>query len=145
MNSINFRGGESAGSIAKINNKPDSQIINTKSFVNFHGKGAESCGSIAKQTEPINNDTVSFKGYDKDEKRSSFLGKLFGLAIITATAIAGLGYAHKTNIIGKIKNQKLQDLLKNSNKITEPCYDLCIKAKNICTEYYQKAKNYFSK
>lgn len=145
MNSINFRGGETAGSIAKINNKQDNQTIDANSVVNFRGKGAESAGSIAIQAEPINKDIVSFKGYDREEKKSSFLGKLLGLTVIAATVIAGLGYAHKTKIIDKIKNQKLHDLLKNSNKITEPCYNLCVKTKNFCTEYYNKAKNYFSK
>lgn len=147
MNSINFCGGETSGSIAKINNKQDNQVIDAESVVNFRGKGAESAGSIAKLpiTEPINKDIVSFKGYDREEKKSSFLGKLLGLTVLSAAVIAGLGYAHKTNIIDKIKNQKLHDLLKNSDKITEPCYNLCVKTKNFCTEYYNKAKNYFSK
>ena len=145
MNSINFRGGETAGSIAKINNKQDNQTIDANSVVNFRGKGAESAGSIAIQAEPINKDIVSFKGYDREEKKSSFLGKLLGLTVLSAVVIAGLGYAHKTNIIDKIKNQKLHDILKNSDKITEPCYNLCVKTKNFCTEYYNKAKNYFSK
>ncbi len=145
MNSINFRGGETAGSIAKINNKQDNQTIDANSVVNFRGKGAESAGSIAIQAEPINKDIVSFKGYDREEKKSSFLGKLLGLTVLSAAVIAGLGYAHKTNIIDKIKNQKLHDILKNSDKITEPCYNLCVKTKNFCTEYYNKAKNYFSK
>ena len=113
--------------------------------MNFRGKGAESAGSIAIQAEPINKDIVSFKGYDREEKKSSFLGKLLGLTVLSAAVIAGLGYAHKTNIIDKIKNQKLHDILKNSDKITEPCYNLCVKTKNFCTEYYNKAKNYFSK
>ncbi len=64
---ISFRGvgGESAGSIAYRNNKPE-QPTETKP-INFRGNGSESTGSIAytrnnKPEQPVETDTVNFHG-----------------------------------------------------------------------------------
>lgn len=143
MNSISFCGGETAGSVAKLNNDSTTTIIEPK--ISFRAQGAETAGSISKQnidTTPA-KDTLTFKG--RDEKKSSVAGTLFGLVLLAGATIFGLGYAHKTNAVSKIKNEKIKDFFKNSNKITEPCYNACCKTKDFFTKYYDKAKAHFSK
>lgn len=143
MNSISFCGGETAGSVAKLNNDSNTTIIEPK--ISFRAQGAETAGSISKQnidTTPA-KDSLAFKG--RDEKKSSVTGTLFGLVLLAAATVLGLGYAHKTNAVSKIKNEKIKDFLKNSNKITEPCYNACCKIKDFFTKYYDKAKAHFNK
>lgn len=144
MNSISFYGGETAGSVAKLNNDSSTTIIEPK--ISFRAHGAETAGSISKQnidTTPA-KDTLTFKGH-RNEEHSSFMGKLVSLALLATTTVIGLGYAHKTNAVSKIKNEKIKDFLKNSNKITEPCYNACCKTKDFFTKYYDKAKAHFNK
>lgn len=144
MNSISFCGGETAGSVAKLNNDSTTTIIEPK--ISFRAQGAETAGSISKQnidTTPA-KDTLTFKGRDDDDS-SSFAGTLFKFTLLAAATVLGLGYAHKTNAVSKIKNEKIKDFLKNSNKITEPCYNACCKIKDFFTKYYDKAKAHFNK
>lgn len=144
MNNISFCGGETAGSIAKLNNDSTTTIIEPK--VGFRGKGSETSGGIAKQSidKTPEEDTVSFKGH-KYEEKSSWGGKILGLLLLAGATVFGLGYAHKTNAVNKIKNENIKNFLKNSDKITEPCYDACCKTKDFFTKYYNKAKSHFDK
>lgn len=144
MNNISFCGGETSGSIAKLNNDSNTTIIEPK--INFRGQGAETVGSISKRnvdTTP-SKDTLAFKGHN-DKKESSWGGKLVGLLLLAGATVFGLGYAHKTNAVNKIKNEKIKDFLKNSNKVTEPCYNVCCKTKDFFIKYYDKAKAHFNK
>ena len=132
--------------------------------VAFYGKGVETTGSIGQkvfeskngettgtvgyynfdsQTAPnlygnLSKDTVSFQGYDQEEKSSSTLGTTFGVMSMAALAVIGCGYAHKTNAVSKISNENIKNLLKHSDKITEPCYKLCSFVKRNGIELYKK-------
>ena len=122
--------------------------------VSFNG---ETAGSVAKREltpqrryeAPVQlpeqaPDTVSFRGKEEKEE-SSFLGGLVKTLVVAGLVVGGLGYAHKTGAVGKLKDGKLKDLLKNSNKITEPCYKWYQSAKEFCVKNYNKIKDFFVK
>ena len=124
MNVVSFRGGETSGSVAKRN------LNNTNPKEN-----------IPEQT----SDKLSFKGKDNDDGTSIGKGLLLTLAA-AALIIGGLGYAHKTDVVGKIKDgNKLKNILRKTDKITEPCHKLCSKIKELCSKYYNKIKGFFGK
>lgn len=122
MTYVSFMGGETTGSVGKRN-------INHVSFY-----GGETAGSVGKRNlEPQvqittpGKDTVNFRGRDYDEE-SSTMGTFLGFIGAAALIIGGLGYAHKSGVIGKIKNAKIQNF---ANKISEPCHNLCSKIKHL--------------
>ena len=103
------------------------------------GRGGETTGSIGKRPVITDNkelvkpasfdtievgDTVNFKGHS-EEGKSSIGGALLKTGIFAALVVGGLGYAHKTNVVDKLKNGKIKDILKKSDTITKPCYDAC--------------------
>ena len=82
---ISARGGESAGSIAKVaNTQGEATLVQ-----------APEC------------DTVNFKGRE-EKKKSSVLGTILGLAATAGVAIGGLAYAHKTGSIAKLKDGNIK-------------------------------------
>lgn len=103
------------------------------------------------QIDPQKKDELSFRGYDNEDtfngkKSSSSAGKtILGLAGATALIIGGLAYAHKTNVLDKLKDGKIKDFLKKAEPATEKCHEWCSKIKQTGTEWYEKVKNMFTK
>ena len=126
MNNVSFMGGEAAGSIAKT------------------GKTELSPQPRYNAVPEQAPDKVCFKGRDHDDG-IPFLGSLAKLAAAAVVIIGALGYAHKANVVGKLKDGKLKDFLRKSDKITEPCHKWCSKTKEFGTKYYNKVKEFFSK
>ena len=134
---VSFMGGETTGGVA------DKQVETAKK---------ETTGGVGvrKQQESIfavdnepKCDTVCFKGREYSggsEKKSSTINYILGLSALTAITVGLLGLAHKHNAVSKISNEKIKDFLKNSEKITEPCYRACKWVKN---NSYDKAVSYF--
>lgn len=135
--------------------------MNSVSFVNFRGSGSESTGSVAykdKTTEcPTCGTTncegacegkVNFKGYDSFEssnkKGTSTLGVVATLAGITAAGIVGLGYAHKTNALNKLKDGTAKDMLSKLKPAGEKCYSWCSAVKTKSSDCIDNIKNFFS-
>ncbi len=124
MNSVCFQGSEAAGSVAKV-----------------YQPQAKKFEQPVEQT--LQNDTVSFRGNkDKNDSAESVGKALAGILALTALIIGGLGYAHKENWAGKLKNEKVKNTI---TKIAEPCYKLCHKTKEFAVKYYNKAKEFFTK
>ena len=116
---ISARGGESAGSIAKVaNTQGEATLVQ-----------APEC------------DTVNFKGRE-EKKKSSVLGTILGLAATAGVAIGGLAYAHKTGSIAKLKDGNIK---KHLTKAGETCYEWCNKTKDFGEKYYNKIKDYINK
>lgn len=117
------------------------------SISNISFSGSESTGSIGKRANASNvryesipndqleQDTVSFRGanYEGEEKKSSLLTKIFGAAVFSALAIGGLGYAHKADLVGKLKDGKFKDFMRKSDCVTEKCHEWCSKVKEFFT------------
>lgn len=119
MNIISFSGSETSGSIGVRNN-----TIHNTSVI---------CG-------PSSCNQVNFKG--KDEGRSSTGMTLVSGLISIALVIGGLGFIHKKNLAGKLKNNNLKNFL---NRVTEPCYNICHKIKHSLVSAYKNIKDKFSK
>lgn len=116
MYNVCFHGGETAGSVAKRN-------MNS----NFSRR------EIPEQMQTPEGDKICFKGgyYGEEEKKGASLGSiLFGTAATAALIIGGLGYVHKADLIGKMKDGKVKDALKHLDKVTETCHKWCSKVKN---------------
>ena len=126
MNYVSFYGGESTGSVGK---KTANQIRNV----------------LETPVQPAEPDKVCFHGYEHEEKSSSFFSKLIGAAACTAIVIGGLGYAHKANLIGKMKDGKLKDFLKKADNVTETCHNWCSKTKQCVLDGVDKIKSIFPK
>lgn len=120
MNNVSFCGGETAGSIGKRNLNP--------------------AAADTIKIETPQADTVNFRG--RDDKESS-AGSFFAKLVVFAALIAGgLGYAHKSGIIDRIKNQNIR---KYVEKVTEPCYKACASVKDFGIKCYDKVKGFFKK
>ena len=124
VSNISFYGGETTGSIGKRN------IDNTLRKDTF-------------QIQTPQKDSVNFKG--RDDEESSFGSTLFKGLVSIAVIVGALGLAHKANLSGKIKNGKLKNIINKANKITEPCYNICHKAKELGIKGYDTIKDFFSK
>ncbi len=134
--------------------------MNSVNFVNFRGSGSESAGSVAyknnmmecptcgKDCENTCNNKVNFKGYDSFEnsnkKGTSALGVITTLVGIAVAGIVGLGYAHKTNALSKLKDGKIKDMLSKLEPAGEKCHEWCSTAKTKGSECIDKIKNFFS-
>ena len=123
--------------------------------VSFRG-GGESAGSVAynrnvadPQPKASEVSGVNFKGYDYDyydspKKKVSPVGVIAGLLVGTAAVIGGLGYAHKANVLSKLKDGKIKDLLKKLTPATEQCYEWCTTVKSKCVQTWDNIKGFFS-
>ncbi|DAB05898.1 TPA: hypothetical protein CPT92_07760 [Candidatus Gastranaerophilales bacterium HUM_13] len=120
MNNVSFCGGETAGSIGKRNINPSRM------------------DRIKIQTPQT--DTVNFRGRDDDD--SSAGSTLASIAVLGALIAGGLGYAHKSGFIAKIKNQNIK---KYVEKVAEPCYKACAAVKDFGINCYDKVKGFFKK
>ena len=171
ISSISFRGGETAGSISKLTSsakEPTGSIVtkgsggetagsiskfgmyqkNTSGVLSF--RGGETAGSVSKkdlpvpETCPTCGGNVSFRGYDYEEKKGpSAIGVIGTLAGITAAAVIGLAYAHKTDVIGKMSEGKVKTYLEKAKPVTEQCYKWCSSIKTKSVEYWDKFKGMF--
>ena len=140
---ISFYGksNETTGSVG--DKQIDSTLSETTGSVGYRSFGYD---SVPKIDRTLARDTVSFHGNsDYKEQDSSPVTTVLGVAGMAALAVAGLGYAHKTNAVSKISNEKIRNFLKNSDKITEPCYKLCCKVKSLSKNCYDKIVNLISK
>jgi len=98
-----------------------------------------SCGYL-RQTpniEDLEKDVVSFRGKN-DNKKHSIFGTILSIGALAAIVIGGLAGAEKYKLVDKISNARVKGWLKNSDKITKPCYDVCKKAQKFCLENYDK-------
>ena len=139
MNKISFQSlpVETTGSVGE---KPvETSKAETTGSIGYRAFGKDPIPNIDRTIE---RDTLNFRGYDSygnyEKDGSSTTVKVFGTAATAALAIMALGYAHKTNAVGKLQDGKLKNWLKHSDKITEPCYKLCAKIKTISTDCYHK-------
>ena len=98
--------------------------------------------------QTLDKDTVNFRGKEEGKKKGSFWGTLAALGIVAGAAVAGLGFAHKYNTISKFTKEghwadKVREYVP---KVTEPCYNVCAKAKkcfNTAVEYVNNWKKSF--
>lgn len=105
-------------------------------------------GTYPTQTQnaPVKNySSVGFKGYDYDyydkpKKKTSPLLVAGGVLASAAAIIGGLGYAHKTNVLSKLKDGKIKDILKKGEPVAEKCHEWCSAAKVKYTELVNKLK-----
>ncbi len=125
---VSFRGGESAGSVGE-------RQIDTAKQETTGGVGARKKQDSIFLSEEPKCDTVCFRGqeyaYTEPNENKSALGT-FGALLGTAAVIVGLlGLAKKYDVVNKyIKNEKVKDVLKYADKVTEPCYKACKWVKN---------------
>ena len=137
VSNVSFCGGETAGSISKLGR--------FQNGISFRGSGSETAGAISNNDTPKPNpcptcgDSVNFKGRDTKEKKGmSALGVIGTLAAVSAAAVVGLAYTHKTDVINKMGEGKMKDLLKKIEPATEKCYDWCKIIKDKGLEYWNK-------
>lgn len=129
---INFRGAESAGSIAKRNVPTEEKDAYRASF-----KGAESAGSIGNTLTGPKTDTVNFKGAaaSSGTKSSGWFGKAL---VVLAGIVGGLGLLHKKGVTAKMGNNKASQLFQT---VAEKCYDACHFVKSKITGLFTKKTN----
>lgn len=117
---------------------------------------AETSGSIAYRAynktsncppETPNCSSVNFKGRDDyyEEKGGKAAKVIIGLAAAAAVVIGGLGIAHKKDVLSKIKNDKVKDILSKAQPAAEKCYEWCSKAKDTGLKGWEKLKSIFKK
>ena len=139
-------GGETTGSVSNRRNIVGKPLPEPPNAIH---ETTGSCGYLREQApriETLDKDTVCFKGgADKKEKSSSVFGTILTLGALAAVVVGGLGLAHKHDIVGQLKNEKFKNLLKNSGKVTEPCYNWCKSVKTFCMEHYDKIVKKFKK
>ena len=131
-------GNETTGSISNRISAAGNRI---SAYSSAKNETTGSCGYETKSptVDNLEKDEVCFKGKgDKKDKSISLFGTLLTVGALTAIVVGGLGYAHKKGLVNKISNERIKGWLKNSNKITEPCYKACKSVKNFCVENYDK-------
>lgn len=127
------------------------------SCVSFRG-GGETTGSPAYTSNvrlrnsqapapQLPNDSVNFRGYDEygQKKKSKAVPIILGTIATAGLAIVGMGYAHKTNALSKMKDGKFKDFLSKANPALEKCHDWCHSVKKFGVDSWEKVKGWFSK
>ena len=150
MYGVSFYGSsETAGSVAdRIQTVGGTETAG--SVGNRNGSKNETAGGIGIGREipdpfpeidkTLERDTVSFMGSSDSENTGiSNIVKVFGVATCAALAIAGMGYAHKADLVGKMSDGKFKDILRKTDIITEPCHKICSKIK----QFVQKHDKFF--
>ena len=117
--------------------------------ISFHGHGSESTGSISHSSGysalPTEN-SVNFKAQNdsfEKNKGTSTIGIIGGIALLGAGAVVGLGYAHKTNILSKMKDGKFKEILQKAEPAAKKCHEWCATIKAKGTEVWNKIQNTF--
>lgn len=114
----------------------------------------EVSGSIAyraKNTdcppEKPNCYNLNFKGRDDryEEKGEKAVKVIAGLVGAAALVIGGLGIAHKKNVLSKVSNEKVKNVLSKAEPAAEKCYEWCHKIKDTGLKGWDKIKNIFKK
>ena len=114
---VSFQGGETSGSVAKRNLNSTFRRQN-----------------IVEQAP----DKLSFKG--KSEDNASSFGKGFIMTLATAALIVGgLGYAHKADVVGKLKDGKVKDFTKQEIEMVDEDVNIDI---DIQANSYQEISDY---
>ncbi len=141
MNSVSFYGcHETAGSVAdRISKSVRNETTGSIGYLN----------DVEQPNVPENSlsgDTVSFHGNDKKEKNGiSAVGTILLTAGAAALIIAGLAYAHRSDVVGKMSEGKFKDFLSKGNKITSTCDNWCKSAQDFCKKGIDKIKGWFKK
>lgn len=124
----------------------------------FRG-GTETAGSSARKVRSVNTntcpddkqgcDTVNFRGneyayYGEEPKKKSspLLAITLGIAGVLGI-IGGLGYAHKSGAIAKLKEGAFRD--KFAEPVTNKCHEWCAWAKKTGKTGWEKIKGIFDK
>ena len=145
---VSFYGsGETTGTISK-----DRNIVG-KPLPIPPGAICETTGSCAIRNNPgekvsldqLEKDVVCFRGKSDEEKGHSIFGTLLTIGALAAVLVGFAGYAHKYGLVNKIPNEKVKGWLQNSNKITQPCYDLCKKTQDFVVKHYKDIVAKFKK
>ena len=127
---ISFRGSESAGSIAKVQNQQKANAY-TSSF-----RGSESAGSVGKRCKPScpDCDSVSFKGAEAEVAKKSGCG--FGTLLLAGIGtVVGFGLLHKKGVTAKMGEGKFAGVVKG---FSEKCYDICHNIKSKIASLFGK-------
>ena len=134
---ISFRANETTGGVA------DRTIETAKQETTGSVGARKNQASIFNVDNDLKQDTVCFRGAEqKNSKKPSTFSVILGSTIGLAALVVGLGYAHKYDVVGKIKNEKVKDFLKHTDVVTKPCHDACTWVKKNC---YTRIKDYFNK
>ena len=119
-------------------------------------RGGETTGSVGKRTAATDNkelvkpasfetveigDTVNFRG--RGDEKSSIGGKIIKTGMLAALVVGGLGYAHKADLVGKLQDGKIKDILKKSDVITKPCHEACHTIKKYWVELFDAITTIF--
>lgn len=129
MNSISFYGGETSGSVGKRN---------------LNNYGVRTLRYENPNLENTSSDTVNFRGGYKENESSALSAILIGAGAL-AMIVGGLGYAHKNNLVGKLKDGKIKNILAHTDVVTKPCHDACSMVKNGTVKMYKKIMEMFRK
>ena len=134
---VSFRSGETTGSVAD-------RRIETAKQETTGGVGVKAQQSIFSTDNELKRDTVSFKGNEaeRNKQKTSAFGTVMGLTALAAAIVVGLGCAHKYDVVGKIKNEKVQKFFRHTDVVSEPCHKACTWIKQNC---YDKLVNLFKK
>ena len=130
VNRISFYGGETAGTPAyltkaKATNEPE----------------------IVTQPEALK---LSFQANDTFERRKetdkgvSKTTVALGALAATALIIGGLGYAHKIDVLSKMKEGKAKELLSKIEPVAKTCHEWCSSAKVKGNECLEGVKKFFN-
>ncbi len=125
--------------------------------IGFRGGSSECAGSAArKMRNNVNTcpddkqgcDTVNFRGneysYGGEEVKKKSPLLTIGLMLLGAAGIiGGLGYAHKSGSIAKLKDGAFKE--KFAEPVTNKCHEWCAWAKKTGKEGWDKVKNIFHK
>ena len=132
---VNFRGAESAGSIAQRNKPVDEKAACRASF-----RGAESTGTTGQTINIVEpkTDTVNFRGSGASAAGAKSSG-WFGKTLVVLTGLVGtLGLLHKKGVTAKMGNNKVSQMFQT---VAEKCYDACHFVKSKITGLFTKKTN----
>lgn len=123
--------------------------MNRISYPSFCGHSSESSGSIGYDNNRMTQNKqygISFQAKEdkfESNKSTKAIGVIGGLTLLTAASIVGLGYAHKTNILSKMKDGKFKDMLKKAEPAAKKCHEWCATVKTKGQEVWNKIQNVF--
>lgn len=147
INPINFRGNETVGSPAYLTNSLK-ETVGSPAYLTSALK--ETVGSPAYLTNnpeaPVN---PNFKGYDsferqeKPDKKTSMATIGISSLVAAALIIGGLGYAHKVDVLSKMKDGKMKEMLTKIEPIAKVCHEWCSITKTKGNECLEAIKKFF--
>ena len=140
---VSFRGGETAGSPAYQSNVmfQGGETTGSPAFVN------ELPQKLASVPQEQMNDMVNFRASDysyfdyPQKKKSKVLPMILGATGIIVASVVGLGYAHKTNVIDKVSNEKIKKILSKFEPVTKQCHQWLHSTKEVGVNIWEKLKS----